>query len=156
MSEDDQQQADEVCVRLLGRREHSAHELKQKLCQRGFSDAVIKQALATAQEHGWQSDERFAEIWLRQQLASGNGWMKIKAAAGVKGINAELLIELVERADPDWVELCYDKLQRKFGQQPPATRQERDKIMRHLQNRGFRFGEIKAALDRQQQPDESI
>ncbi|MDN7123867.1 regulatory protein RecX [Pseudidiomarina terrestris] len=153
MSNEEQQQADETVVRLLGRREHSAHELRQKLRQRGYADSIIKQSLATAQEHGWQSDERYAEIWLRQMLSSGNGWMKIKAAAGAKGITEELLQRLTDEAAPDWTELCYERLNRKFGEQPPETRQQRDKIMRHLQSRGFRFDEIKAALERQQQPE---
>lgn len=154
MSSEEQQQADETVVRLLGRREHSAHELRQKLRQRGFTDGVIKQALSSAQEHGWQSDERYADIWLRQMLGSGNGWMKIKAAAGVKGIEEELLLRLIEEASPDWEALCFERLCRKFGEQVPETRQQRDKIMRHLQSRGFRFSEIKAALERQEQPDE--
>ncbi|MGQ4275521.1 regulatory protein RecX [Pseudidiomarina sp. E22-M8] len=153
MSSEEQQQADETVVRLLGRREHSAHELRQKLRQRGYSESVIQQSLATAQQHGWQSDERYAEIWLRQMIGSGNGWMKIKAAAGAKGVAEELLLQLTEAADPDWVDLCFERLCRKFGEQPPETRQERDKIMRHLQSRGFRFGEIKAAMERQRQAE---
>ncbi|WP_258240643.1 regulatory protein RecX [Pseudidiomarina homiensis] len=143
---EEQIQADEVVVRLLGRREHSALELKQKLRQRGFSNAVIEQALAKAQEHGWQSDQRYTEIWLRQALLGGNGWLKIKAQAATKGIDEELLQSTLAKENPDWRELCYERLCKKFGEQPPQTPKERDKIMRHLLNRGFRFDEIKAAL----------
>ncbi len=143
---EEQVQANEVVVRLLGRREHSAFELQQKLRQRGFTDAVIKQALATAQEHGWQSDQRYTEIWLRQALLGGNGWLKIKAKAATKGIDEELLQTIVAAERPDWRELCFERLCKKFGEQPPQSAKERDKVMRHLLNRGFRFDEIKAAL----------
>ena len=147
MSEAEEQlQADEVVVRLLGRREHSAFELKQKLRQREFSDKVIRQALAKAQEQGWQSDQRYTEIWLRQALLGGNGWLKIKATAASKGIDEDLLQTAVTAASPDWVELCYERLYKKLGEHPPQSAKERDKVMRHLLNRGFRFDEIKRAL----------
>lgn len=143
---EEQTQAEEVVVRLLGRREHSAFELQQKLRQRDFSDAVIAKAISKAQEHGWQSDERYTEIWLRQALFSGNGWLKIKAKAASKGIDEQLLAAAVAEARPDWRELCFERLCKKFGETPPQSPKERDKIMRHLLNRGFRFDEIKAAL----------
>lgn len=143
---EEQIQADEVVVRLLGRREHSALELKQKLRQRGFTSDVIEQALSKAQEHGWQSDRRYTEVWLRQAVMSGNGWLKIKAKAASKGIDEDLLNSVAAAESPPWQELCFERLCKKFGEQPPQTPKERDKIMRHLLNRGFRFDEIKAAL----------
>lgn len=143
---EEQLQADEVVVRLLGRREHSTYELKQKLRQREFSDKVIRQAIAKAQEQGWQSDQRYTEIWLRQALMSGNGWLKIKAKAANKGIEEDVLQAAVSAANPDWVELCFERLCKKLGEQQPQSAQERDKVMRHLLNRGFRFDEIKKAL----------
>ncbi|RUO60556.1 regulatory protein RecX [Pseudidiomarina insulisalsae] len=146
MISDQQLQAEETLVRLLGRREHSAFELQQKLRQRGFADTVIATVLAKAQQQGWQSDARYTEIWLRQALASGNGWLRIKANATGKGIDEQLLQQALRTAAPDWQELCFQRLCKKFGEQAPETRQQRDKIMRHLLNRGFRFDEIKAAL----------
>ena len=148
------QQAEEAVVRLLGRREHSAHELRQKLRQRGFTDAAIQQALSKAQQQGWQSDARFTEIWLRSELNNGNGWLKIKAKAQNKGIAEATLQQALRDAAPDWQELCFDYVLRKFGATPPTERSQRDKITRHLLNRGFRFGEINDALKRQQDGDD--
>ncbi|WP_051986631.1 regulatory protein RecX [Pseudidiomarina atlantica] len=151
---EEQQQAEEAVVRLLGRREHSAHELRQKLRQRGFTEPAIAYALGKAQQQGWQSDARYAEIWLRSELNSGNGWLKIKAKAQTKGIAEDTLQQALHEAAPDWQEICFDYVLRKFGETPPTDRSKRDKIMRHLLNRGFRFDEINNALKRQQDGDD--
>ncbi|PTB85536.1 OraA [Pseudidiomarina aestuarii] len=142
----DEQQAKDVVLRLLARREHSAQELKQKLRQRGFSDAVCDTVLTIAQANNWQSDERFAETWLRHSLANGDGLQKIKAAAQNKGLDTELVATLLQQLEPDWNDLCYQRLLKKFGHEPPSEPKMRDRMMRHLLQRGFSYSEIKQAL----------
>ncbi|HET8817206.1 MAG TPA: regulatory protein RecX [Pseudidiomarina sp.] len=143
----EEEQAKEVVLRLLARREHSSHELKQKLRQRGFTDTVSDAVLRLAQANNWQSDERFTDTWLRHSLAKGDGLQKIKAAAQNKGLAPELVDESLQRLDPDWNELCYQRLLKKFGQEPPREPKNRDRMMRHLLQRGFSYSEIKQALN---------
>src|SRR5690554_4011498 len=114
------QQAEEVLVRLLSRREHSARELRQKLKQRGFDHNTIELVLKKAQQHEWQSDERFAHVWIRACIARGDGVRKIAAQAPQKGIAAALVEQVLEREQPDWDDACYQRLIRKFGETPPA------------------------------------
>lgn len=151
MTDAEQLQANETVVRLLGRREHSALELRQKLKQRGFSQHVIQNAIKTAQEHQWQSDQRFTEVWVRQALQKGDGPQKIQAAAHHKGIGTDLLQQALNAEQPDWFDMCFQRLLRKFGEQPPKDRKTRDKWMRHLLQRGFTFEQVKYALEQQQQ-----
>ncbi len=148
-SNNDLQQARETVMRLLARREHSARELRQKLQQRGYDSDVINETLAKAQELGWQSDRRFAESWIRQSVAKGNGFRKISAQAQQKGIDDDLLQSVLNEQQPDWDEECYQRLLRKFGETPPTEQKQRDKMMRHLLQRGFSFDSIKRALQRQ-------
>jgi regulatory protein len=143
------QQAEEVLVRLLARREHSARELHQKLKQRGFDHSTIDLVLKKAQEHGWQSDERFAHVWVRTCIARGDGLRKISAQAPQKGIPADLIELVLKHEQPDWNEACYQRLIRKFGEMPAVDKKQRDKIMRHLLQRGFSFEVINHALERQ-------
>lgn len=145
----DIQQAEEIVVRLLARREHSARELQQKLQLRGFDHKTIEKVLAKAQQLGWQSDQRYLEVWLRSCLARGDGIQKIRAAAAQKGIQGELLEQALQDQEPDWVEQCYERLVRRFGHTPPQDPKERNRIMRHLMQRGYRLDQIQQALERQ-------
>lgn len=144
-----QQQAEEVLLRLLARREHSALELKQKLRQRGFTQQPLEAALAKAQQLGWQSDQRFTESWVKQCLEKGDGVRKIQAQAQQKGISEALLQQVLLAHQPDWHQQCYQRLIKKFGEQPPIDQKQRDKMIRHLLQRGFSFDSIKIALQRQ-------
>ncbi|CUA84566.1 regulatory protein RecX [Pseudidiomarina woesei] len=149
----DAQQAEEVLVRLMARREHSAQELRQKLKQRGFDHNVVELVLEKAQQQGWQSDQRFAQVWVRTCIARGDGARKINAQAQQKGLSSELIQQALAAEQPNWSDACFERLLRKFGEQPPQDQKQRDKIMRHLLQRGFSFDEIKRALERQRQGD---
>lgn len=147
----DAQQAEEVLVRLMARREHSAHELRQKLTQRGFDHSTVQMVLDKAQAHGWQSDERFAHVWVRTCIARGDGARKIAAQAKQKGLAAELIETVLAAEQPDWNDACFERLIRKFGEQPPQDQKQRDKMVRHLLQKGYSFDAIKRALERQRQ-----
>lgn len=154
-SEELKVQAEETVLRLLGRREHSQLELRQKLRQRGFTNEIIQPLLEKATAKGWQSDQRYTEIWLRQQLASGNGPLKIQAKAASKGIASELLQEAMNTAEPDWVALGFEQLCKRFSETAATTRSEREKQMRYLQGRGFNFDQVKQILAQQNSSDDT-
>ncbi|GAB3294742.1 regulatory protein RecX [Pseudidiomarina andamanensis] len=152
-ADNETQQAEETLVRLLARREHSARELKQKLKQRGFDHQTIEMVLTKAQENGWQSDRRFAQVWVRACIAKGDGVRKIMAHAPQKGLSSELIEDILQAEQPNWNHACYERLIKKFGETPPQDQKQRDKIVRHLMQRGYSFSEIKQALDRQANAD---
>lgn len=135
----------------MARREHSAREIQQKLKQRGFDHSTIQKVLQKAQTQGWQSDERFAQVWVRTCIVRGDGRRKILAQAQQKGLAISLVEQALQGEQPDWNEACYQRLIRKFGEQPPSDQKQRDKITRHLLQRGFSFDAIKHALQRQAQ-----
>ncbi|PHR66052.1 regulatory protein RecX [Pseudidiomarina marina] len=152
-AENERLQAEETLIRLLARREHSARELKQKLKQRGFDHQIIEMVLTKAQENGWQSDRRFAQVWVRACIAKGDGVRKIMARAPQKGLSSELIEDILQTEQPNWNQACYERLIKKFGETPPQDQKQRDKMIRHLMQRGYSFGEIKQALDRQANAD---
>lgn len=147
--DEQQQQALDVVVRLLGGREHSRHELQQKLLQRGFTPGDATVAINHAAERGWQSDARYAEMWVRHCLQKGHGASKVRAAAQQRGIARELIDAALAEADPNWDDACFHRLLKRFGEQPPTEAKQRDKIIRHLLGQGFSYGQIKQALERQ-------
>lgn len=141
------QQLKDSAMRLLGRREHSRFELRQKLVKKGWPNNQVAELLDWLVEQGWQSDERFAEIFVRDKLMQGQGALKIIAqATQQRGLKRELVEQLLAAQQPDWRQRCRELHQRKFGEQPPVDRKEWEKRVRFLQQRGFTGDDIFAVL----------
>lgn len=68
----------ERAMNLLARREHSVTELKNKLLKANFDIDDIYEVIARLTETGLQSDERFAENYLRYRSQRGFGFQRIR------------------------------------------------------------------------------
>lgn len=99
---DPNQQAPEIALRLLARREHSRFELTMKLRQRRVDARVIEDVLDDFEDKGWLSDDRFAEVFVRQRMDAGYGPLKILADLQQRGIN-RVPSELDVVPDSQWV-----------------------------------------------------
>lgn len=132
-------------MNALARREHSRAELRTKLLRK-FEDESdqIEAVLDRLEDQGLQSDERFAEMWLRSQLAKGRGPMRIIGEARQRGI-AERIESLMQCQEIDWFEAALDVGQRKF--QAGIDRSQQAKAYRFLAYRGFPSDAIRYALD---------
>ncbi len=140
-----------VSVGLLARREHSARELAGKLRFRGFETTVIDSVLERLAVERLQSDERFAEAYLRQRSEKGYGPQRIAAELGERGIDDSLISASLRQAEAageiDWFERAEAVYARKFGNRPIADIKERAKRLRFMQYRGFTHEQIAAAID---------
>jgi regulatory protein len=87
---------------LLARREHSGKELRRKLGRR-FAEPLVDQAVAMLSQNGLLSDERFAEALIHVRRAKGYGPRYIAQDLSQKGISKELIQELLDERDGDWV-----------------------------------------------------
>ncbi|WP_240473913.1 regulatory protein RecX [Salinivibrio socompensis] len=141
----------DIAVGLLARRDHSAHELAQKLSQRGFDDDTITLTVNDCLERGWLDDARFAASLLRQGVNKHHGWLRVCQDAKRKGINIELLARAEQDADVDWYALAKDTALRKYadldGHLSPVDHKVKAKRMRFLQSRGFNVDQIQYALN---------
>ncbi len=136
----------QTAIKLLSRREHSAHELTVKLLQKGFSESLIEEALTQLQKEKLQSDRRYLEMLMRTRQNQGYGPVKLAHELQSKGVS-QLLIE--EYFDPEaavWYELASEARRKKFGNKFPKDYQAKAKQMRFLQYRGFSMAQINAAL----------
>ena len=61
----------DIAVRLLAMRDHSTHELRQKLIKRKATD--LEAAITRCQELGYLDDRRWAEAILRREVRRGHG-----------------------------------------------------------------------------------
>ena len=134
---------------MLARREHSFHELLDKLTTK-FPDfdreAIIRPALERLRAENLQSDSRFASAWVNYRAGRGFGPLKIAAELQPRRLDRELLQAALYLEGPDWEEKCHEALCRKFRVRNRASREERARWQRFLMQRGFDHEQIRAAL----------
>lgn len=137
-------------IRLLSRREHSRVELRRKLLAIETSDAataVVDEVLDELQAGRWQSDQRFAEVFIRSRAARLGGARlahELTARGIDRGTADPLLVPLRGDAEIDRALVLW---QRRFGRLP-IDRTERAKQGRFLVQRGFSAATVRRVFDR--------
>lgn len=139
-------QAWQLAIGLLSRREHSSHELLEKLQQRGASPEVAQATLTRCQHEQYQSDQRFAEMLLRHCISKGQGLAQLRQLSRQHRLSADLLQLALDESEPDWFELARQCAQKKFGDSPAGSAKDKLKRMAFLQRRGFSSEQIRYAL----------
>ena len=132
----------QAAVNLLARREHSRAELIKKLLLKGFSETDIGSVIEQLNQAGLQSDERFAEAYVRYRAGSGYGPIRIALELRERGVSELLIEQFVDHNDPDWVDRAKSVHIKKFKGGMPQDFNERAKHMRFLQYRGFSHEQI--------------
>ena len=127
---------------LLSRQEYTAAALKKKLLTKEFPVEEIDAAIAFAQEHRFQSDERYAETRAISRSSQHGNW-RLKQTLMQKGISEELAVAQMEHLAPE-EERVIGLLGRFAGKE--LTPELRQKIYRFLAQRGFSSKPIKAAM----------
>lgn len=138
-----------AAMNLLARREHSFHELLDKLTDKfpDFDrDEIVLPALQRLREEKLQSDSRFAAAWVNYRAGRGVGPLKIAAELHPRKLDRELLNSALYLEGPDWEQKCLEALRRKFRARGAPTREERARWQRFLLQRGFGSDQIRAAL----------
>lgn len=126
-----------VAFNMLARREHSRKELCDKLNQRFDDQEAVTQLLDEIEQEGLQSDERFAESFVRSRVQRGQGPVKICYDLRQKGISEELVSGATEAFDGRWMDLARDMVKGKYGLEPPTDMKEKQRRMRFAMQRGF-------------------
>ncbi|MDD2767759.1 MAG: regulatory protein RecX [Methylococcus sp.] len=94
---------------------------------------------------GWQSEERFAESFVRSRMARGFGVNRIRQELRLRGVEAEL----PGVGDPAWQAEMERVYARKYRGKPiAATPQERASRSKFLMQRGFTPSQIQDFLKR--------
>lgn len=143
-------------VRALGRREHTAAELRTKLSQRDFPDDVITPVLQRLQDDGYLSEARFAESFLRMRLKAGETPWLAAQKARQRGVEEGALQDALEvlQDDFDPLRAC----RRLLARRDPTGHRHTDertwqKQARFLRNKGFDAATIVRALKERSDED---
>ena len=137
-----------AALELLARREHSRRELVGKLAVRfalPASTPVLLECVDRLAVDGYQSDVRFAEVFVRSRRARGYGPIFIEQELRQRGVAAELIHTVVDRSDAAWAALAGDIKRKKFGGGAVTAMQEKAKVVRFLRYRGFLSEQVAAA-----------
>jgi len=122
---------------LVSRREHSRHELMQKLDKRyPSSTSIIEDALDKLETNKILDDERFAEMYLNSRARKGFGPKKIEMELHSKKVDSFFISNAVE-AYENWLENAQRELKKKFKDQKPTDYQSKMKQKQFLFTRGF-------------------
>ena len=135
-----------VAIRYLSNRDYSRWELRSKLLVKSFAPEDVDIVLDNLEEKGYQSDERFVEMFLRSRISRGDGPFKIKMELGQKGVAKAVITQLFDSIDIDWLAQAHKVRQKHFGDQLPADSKGLSKQMRYLRNKGFYQDHIDTVL----------
>ncbi|MEC5385233.1 recombination regulator RecX [Uliginosibacterium sp. H3] len=132
-------------LRMLATREHSRAELKRKLSARAEEGDDVEAVLDRMAETGLQSDERFAESYVRSR-AGRLGSNRLQYELIKRGVTADVAdTALSEVLEEDELTRARGVWSKKFGQ-PPEDRQAWARQARFLQSRGFSAEVIRKLL----------
>lgn len=141
---DGERELRERAIGLLARREHSARELVTKLLRAGAEAAAARAVVGALAADGLQSDERFAESFVRSRLARGQGPLLIARALREHAID-EALVRRHFRGI-DWFAVAEAVATRRYRAPAADDRREQARRRRFLAGRGFDHEQVEHAL----------
>ncbi len=124
-------------LRLLARRDHGALELLQKLEKNGAPKEEANEALLECQRLGYQCDTRFIESYCRSRIRQGYGPLKIKQELKGKGLDSDLIHQVMRQQSVNWFEHALEVWQKKTRGVVDGSYNELQKHQRFLLYRGF-------------------
>jgi len=134
-----------AAMNLLARREHSRRELRQKLLKK-FSGVgvhleenaeIVERQLDQLAQENLQSDERFAQSYVRMRAGRGYGPRRIRQELRERGLSDDELVVAFEAMEESWFDLAWSAFEKKFGASPSEDIKERARRVRFMQYRGF-------------------
>ena len=123
----------EKAIDYLSRREHSRLELKHKLLNKDFLETEIDETLNQLSTKNFQSDERFAECYVRARKQAGFGPLKIMAELKERGVSDAIISGVINVSDNEWREQMVSAWKKKFLN----STKDRAAQFRFLSSRGY-------------------
>jgi regulatory protein len=140
-SNDSYRKALNTALRILTRKDHSKHELSQKLKMRGYAGEIIDNVISECERFDYIDDERTTQVFIRQLQRKGYGRKRIQFELNSKGLRGEDLQAVLSKSISDAdeyqsAEKIFRKQARRFDREKDSIKRK-DKIYRFLYGRGF-------------------
>ena len=128
---------------LLARREHTSLELVNKLSRRYADRGLIEEQVRQLSLENLQSNQRYAESFVRTRIRKGQGPVRIINELAQKGVPEHQALQVFEEQAVDWFAVIDDVYKSKYGDTQPQSDKEKAKMIRFFQYRGFEFEQIR-------------
>ena len=155
-SESQEEQARNLCLRLLTARARTRSELAAQLTKRGYPDDVGERVLDRLADVGLVDDRDFAEQWVRsRRINAGKGKRALASELRTKGIDDELIADALADIDAGAErtraeQLVADKLRRERLSDDTDDTKVARRLVAMLARRGYgqsmAFDVVKVAL----------
>ncbi|MEM9103381.1 MAG: regulatory protein RecX [Pseudomonadota bacterium] len=122
---------------MIAKREHSRAQIENKLRSKAFDTDAINAILDEMEQKNWLNDERFAEMFIHGRVSRGQGPIRIANELKVRGVNSRIIQEQLDAYDIDWLQLCQETAEKRFGSPLPNDKNDRVKVNRFLLYRGY-------------------
>ena len=133
-------------LHLLEKQDRSEKNLRDKLKEGGYSEAVIDIAIDYINEYGYLDDARMAASHVRFYQDSRSK-LRIKQDLMGKGISSDIIERVLEEEyTSDETSLIERLLEKKHYDKDNATYEDRAKMYRFLASRGFSADSINRVL----------
>jgi regulatory protein len=129
----------------LARRDHGSGELARKLLASGYDARIVTALIEGLAAERLLNDRRYVENFIAYHAARGEGPVRVRAALHKRGVEGEVVEELLA-AHPDWIVQLRKVREKKFGASLPTGYADRQRQMRFLGYRGFTGAQIRTAL----------
>lgn len=138
--------AKERALYLLDYRDHSYKELYCKL-SRNYPEQVCDDVMDYMVEHGYIDDRRFAENFARKLFeVKRMGKYRAKQEMRIKGLDSELIDEMIDAYEDDTLERLDDLVERKYARYL-VDEKGIIKVKNALARQGYSYSDIKKVLE---------
>lgn len=129
---------------LLSRQLKSKKQAKEKLKQKGFYSKAIGHAIAKAEEYKLIDDKQYAQSYINTYIRT-KGSKMLKFELKKAGVDDVIIEEMMEGRDEQTREAAVHSAQ-KF-KRLKGEKCNKEKLYRHLYNKGFDYEIIKQIID---------
>lgn len=147
--EDEIQKAFNRALHYLGFRMRSEHEVKQKLLELGYGEAIILEAIVKLRNLGFLNDKNFSKALLEtQKNTSGQGPRAIRQKLQQKGIDKELQEKVLnEYSEAEQLEVARKIVEKEARRNRTESPQQKERrIHNSLLRKGYSYEIINDAL----------
>ena len=161
MTPEDKKSARQWALRALGRRMHTAHEIRAGLSKRDFADEAVSSVVEELVRVGYINDLDFARTWVTSRSVHQlHGRLRLLRDLRQKGVPDEIAESVLKDSFPDEDEVVIAKkaaekkirTMRATGKAAgraagrASGAKGRDALYRHLRSRGFTTRAISLAM----------
>ena len=136
-----------AALALLGRRDYTAHELRQRLIEKGHDAGEVDEQVESLTADGSLNDSRVAASHIRvSSLVKGRGRMRIRQELQARGIAKSVIESLIAEMPSEDEDAAIQKFLSRKRIPEKLDTAARNRVFQQLMRKGFTADAISKAL----------